>query len=69
LGRRSTPERIYEARRAANVKRLEGEGWSLDAAEAAVAAWEAECERPGLSRISVDYWQLGRDVDRAWTPA
>jgi hypothetical protein len=60
MGRRSTPERINEARRAANVRRLEGEGWSLDAAEAAVARWEAESERQGLSRDSADYRQRGR---------
>jgi hypothetical protein len=60
MGRRSTPERIYQARRAANVRRLEGEGWSLDAAEAAVASWEAESERQGLRRDSLTYWQHGR---------
>jgi hypothetical protein len=33
MGRRSTPERIDQAKREAIVRRLEGEGWPRETAE------------------------------------
>jgi hypothetical protein len=33
MGRRSTPERIFQAKRAAIIARLEGQGWSRETAE------------------------------------
>jgi hypothetical protein len=50
MGWRSTPERIYQARQAANVRRLEGEGLFLDAAQAWAAASEAEGNERTLPR-------------------
>jgi hypothetical protein len=46
----ATPERIYQARQAANVRRLEGEGLFLDAAQAWAAASEAEGNERTLPR-------------------
>jgi hypothetical protein len=45
---RSTPERIDEARRAATRNRLIGEGATEAAADAWIAAWEAQAARDGL---------------------
>jgi len=53
MGRRSTPERIYQARRAAMVARLTQVAQKSPArAEAIVAAWEADAARRGLDRFS-----------------
>ena len=47
MSRRSTPDRIYAARRAATIARLVGDGQLRDRAEALVARWEAVAgERP-----------------------
>jgi hypothetical protein len=58
MSRRSTPDRLHQARRAATVARLIGEGELPDRAEAVVAAWEAEADRDGLERDG-RYWDAG----------
>jgi hypothetical protein len=63
MGRRSTPERIDQARRAAMVSRLTQVGRkSPETAETLVAAWEAEAVRRGLDRFSDAF----RDESEAW---
>jgi len=63
MGRRSTPERIYEARRAAMIARLtQVARRSPEAAEALVAGWEADAARRGLDRFSDAF----RDESEAW---
>ena len=58
MSRRSTPERIDEARRAATRSRLIGEGVTESTADAWIAAWEAKAAEEGLERGS-EYWQAG----------
>jgi hypothetical protein len=58
MSRRADPERIHAARRAANVRRLEGEGMSAERAEAWIARWEAEAAAEGRQRDAA-YWQAG----------
>jgi hypothetical protein len=60
VSRRSTPERIDEARRAATRSRLIGERVSPDTADAWIAAWEAQAAEDGLER-SAAYWDAGWD--------
>jgi hypothetical protein len=60
MSRRSTPERIDEARRAATRSRLMGEGATEATADAWIAAWEAQAARDALERGSA-YWQAGWD--------
>jgi hypothetical protein len=55
MGRRSTPERIYQAKRAAIVARLEGQGWTRETAEEWCTRWEAQHD----DRHAHDYWQQG----------
>jgi hypothetical protein len=55
VSRRSTPERINEAREAATRSRLIGDGLSEPTAEAWIAAWEAAAARDGVERGST-YW-------------
>jgi hypothetical protein len=63
MGRRSTPERIYQARRAAMVARLIQVGRkSPEAAESLVTAWEAEAASRRLDRFSDAF----RDESEAW---
>ena len=63
MGRRSTPERIYQARRAAMVARLIQVGRkSPETAEALVAAWERGAASRGLDRFSDAF----RDESEAW---
>ena len=63
MGRRSTPERIYQARRAAMVARLTQVGRkSPETAEAVVTDWEADAKRRGLDRFSDAF----RDESKAW---
>jgi hypothetical protein len=50
MSRRSTPERIYAARRSAIVNRLIGEGELPAQAEARLAAREARTAQDGLDR-------------------
>ncbi len=60
MSRRSTPERIDEARRAAVRSALVGDGATEDTADAWIAAWEAQAAQDGLERGSA-YWQAGWD--------
>lgn len=60
MSRRSTPERLSNARRSALVNRLAGElRWLPARAEAEVAAWEARTAQDGRARG-------GADWDAAW---
>ena len=58
MSRRSTPERIDQARHAATRSRLIGEGVTEETADVWIAAWEAPAARDGLERGSA-YWQAG----------
>ena len=60
MSRRSTPERIDEARRAAVRSALVGDGATEDTADAWIAAWEAQAAQDGLERGSA-YWKAGWD--------
>ena len=60
MSRRSTPERIDAARRAATRNRLIGEGETEPTADAWIAAWDAQAAQDGLERGSA-YWQAGWD--------
>ena len=61
MSRRSTPEHLHQARRAAVIERLVGERELRERAEALVAAWEAKADADGLERDG-PYW----DVAWAW---
>ncbi len=50
MSRRSTPERLHDARRAATLQRLIGEGESPDQAERLIAQWELQAARDGHER-------------------
>jgi hypothetical protein len=58
MSRRSTRERIDEARRAGTRARLIGERVSPETADAWIAAWEAQAAEDGLQRGSA-YWEAG----------
>ena len=58
MSRRSTPERIDEARRAATRNRLIGERLTESTADAWIAAWEAQAATDGLERGRT-YWEAG----------
>lgn len=55
MSRRSTPDRLYTAHRAATINRLIGEGELPDRAEAKVTAWETRTASEGQSRDGA-YW-------------
>jgi hypothetical protein len=57
MSRRSTPERIDEARRAGTQQRLIGPGVIETTAEGWIAAWEAQAGPDGIARGSA-YWEL-----------
>ena len=60
MSRRSTPDRIYAARRAAVLSRLTQERrLSAERAEALVAAWEVEGDSRGLERMTAAFWDDG----------
>ena len=60
MARRSSPDRIYAARRAAVLSRLTQERrLSEQRAEALVVAWEVEGDGRGLERMSADFWHEG----------
>ncbi len=63
MSRRSTPERIDEARRAATRNRLIGQGVIEETADAWIAAWEAKAAEDSLERGSA-YWPGGLGLDR-----
>ena len=57
MGRHSTPERIYQARRAAVISRLvQDRRLSEQRAEALVAGWEAEAEHRAAERYPPGFW-------------
>jgi hypothetical protein len=58
MSRRSTPERIDEARRAATRNRLIGDGAPEETADAWIAAWEAQAAQDGLEHLR-PYWEAG----------
>jgi hypothetical protein len=58
MSRRSTPERLDAARRAAFLVRLVREGELPDQAEAWIARWEAEATAEGRPRDG-RYWDDG----------
>ncbi|HET9757776.1 MAG TPA: hypothetical protein VFP66_14815 [Candidatus Limnocylindrales bacterium] len=58
MSRRSTPERIDEARRAATRSRLIGESTTEATADAWIAAWETQAAQDGLERGSA-HWEAG----------
>jgi hypothetical protein len=59
MSRRSTPERIFTARRMAIRNVLTDEGMPLETAEAWCDAWELEADTLDLDRTSSEYWTLG----------
>ena len=60
MSRRSTPKRIYAARRAAVLSRLVQERrLSEQRTEALVAAWEFEGNSRGLERMTAAFWDAG----------
>jgi len=60
MSRRSTPERLHTARRAATLNRLVFQGEIPDRAEAWISRWETEAMRRGLDRDGA-YWDAGWD--------
>jgi hypothetical protein len=58
MSRRSTPERLHHARRAAILERLVGDGERRQRAETLVASWEAKADAEGLERDG-RYWVIG----------
>ena len=60
MGRRSDPERIFEAWRVATRNRLTDSGVSVETAERWCDAWELEAAGRGLPRDGA-YWQLGSE--------
>jgi hypothetical protein len=60
MSRRSTPERIDEARRAATRQRLIGDGLTEVTADAWIAAWEVRAVLEGLQRGSA-WWTAAWD--------
>jgi hypothetical protein len=58
MSRRSTPERIDEARRAATRNRLIGDGEVPERAEVWIARWEAIADTDGRPRDGA-YWDDG----------
>jgi hypothetical protein len=56
MSRRADPERIHEARRAATVERLVGEGEIRSRAEGLVARWEAMAATEGRPHDRA-YWE------------
>jgi hypothetical protein len=58
MSRRSTPERIDEARRAGTRNRLIGDGATETTADVWIAAWEAQAAQDGLERGRT-YWEAG----------
>ena len=58
MSRRSTPERIDAARRAATRDPLIGDGVTEETVDAWIAAWEAQAAQDDLERGSA-YWEAG----------
>jgi hypothetical protein len=68
MSRRSTPDRIDQARRAAVRASLIGDGALPETADAWIAAWDAKAAEDGLERGQA-YWRAGVGVDRRRTGA
>jgi aminoglycoside/choline kinase family phosphotransferase len=60
MSRRSTPERLDQARRAATLARLSGEGLSPERAADWMDRWAKEAERRGLPPDGA-FWEAGWD--------
>jgi hypothetical protein len=58
MSRRSTPERIDEARRAATRNRLIGEGVTEATADAWIAEWAQQAARDSVEHGRA-YWEAG----------
>ena len=58
MSRRSTPERLDQARCAATRQRLIGQGVTGATTDAWIAAWEAQADQGGLPRDG-RYWERG----------
>ena len=56
MSRRSTPERIFAARRAAVRNGQTDRGMPLETAEAWCDAWEDEASRQGRDRHAAAFW-------------
>jgi hypothetical protein len=65
MSRRADPERIFQARMAATVERLVGEGLLRDRVEALVARWEVVAERRPHDRA---YWEAFEEWRAAERP-
>ena len=59
MARRSTPQKLHEAKEGATIERLVSAGIGRTDAVAWVAAWELEAEARGLPRTDHDYWEAG----------
>lgn len=60
MARRSPPDRIYQIRCIATLRRLEGEGELPERAEALLTAWEFETAEDGLE-CEGDGWRTPGD--------
>ncbi len=58
MSRRSTPQRIDEAREAATRSRLMGKGATEPTADAWIDAWAGQAAQDGLERGAA-YWDAG----------
>ena len=62
MARRRDPERIYSAKRAGLMARLEhAHHLSEERAEAVMASWEAEASKRGLVHEMPAYWSQADD--------
>jgi len=55
MSRRSTPERLAQARRSATLARVVSAGMLPDRAAAALAAWEARTAQDGRTIVAEDW--------------
>ena len=62
MSRRSTPERLAQARRSATLARLASAGILPDRAAAALAAWEARTARDGRTIVADDWDAAYREI-------
>ena len=58
MSRRSTPQRIDQAREAATRSRLIGDGVTPETADAWIVAWAEQAARDGRERGAA-YWDTG----------
>ena len=62
MSRRSTPERLEEARRSATLARLVSAGMLPDRSAAALAAWEARQARDARTIVADDWDTAYREI-------